>query len=373
MHTVLYRTTVLLYAAAAATGLLFLLKLYYLPDIPFAAENIRHAHSHLMFFGWGVIPPLLILLKKPAGYPGRQPQTQTKAVFILILLFAVFSHPSFLLFGYKSALLGNKKIPLSIIISTVSMILWYFPAYRFFRLARLPFAFLALSTAGAWGLAVLQAAGTDAPVIRDLLKHLFLSWFMFGWLIPVLLDVSIPASGQPKKFRNIYQLIRKRILWISILFLPVTSMDLSSQDGAIGQILFFTGRTSAIIYGSYLVSASALLLTGAERNKHSVSAVALAAAGLSLFFADPDLMAGYRLFFIHTLLAGGATVLIAAGLSKSRIFVIIFSFSAVSVAVSRLLLSPVFLNSWSVPAAVIAAFIAALSAVMLFLADLLDW
>ena len=87
-------------------------------------ENIRHAHSHLMFFCWAVPLPMYYMLHK-TGRNGQQLKSGYKlmrrmALGTLILGFA--SYPFFLLYGYRPVQVAGLELPFSVILSGLVMI-----------------------------------------------------------------------------------------------------------------------------------------------------------------------------------------------------------------------------------------------------------
>lgn len=86
---------------AALTGVFYRLGMIMPLPAELSLQNIRHAHSHLMFFGWAGAIPLYIM--------GRELQNKLRGDekgFIIMrrsiwgmLLFGLLSYPFFLLYG----------------------------------------------------------------------------------------------------------------------------------------------------------------------------------------------------------------------------------------------------------------------------------
>ena len=90
---------------AALTGFLYRLGMVgWLPALwGLGLGNIRHAHSHLMFFGWAVPFPLVILLNYLVS---KVDDRATGVIWMrysltVALLFGILSYPFFLLYGYR--------------------------------------------------------------------------------------------------------------------------------------------------------------------------------------------------------------------------------------------------------------------------------
>jgi len=187
---------------AGATGAWYRFALLYDAGAGYRPTDIRHAHSHLMYFGW--VTPLLfaliggVLQAYTQRTVGRAIQWIIGATFAAALL----AYPLFLLYGYRPIDLGAVSMPLSVIAASLNMLVWYaFIAWYALRsrglkrtfahtLFDLALAFLFLSTLGAWGLAVAQPLGLDGHLWSASLTHFFLDLFSEGWLVLALLGVA---------------------------------------------------------------------------------------------------------------------------------------------------------------------------------------
>src|SRR5690606_26731526 len=95
----LFRATLFALAVAAITGLVFRGVLAWGWDLGASLVNIRHAHSHLMFFGW-ITPALFVLLASGAAALRRRPVSRAARVAIgASLALGMTTHPLFLRFG----------------------------------------------------------------------------------------------------------------------------------------------------------------------------------------------------------------------------------------------------------------------------------
>src|SRR5699024_5149391 len=87
--------------------------------------NLRHAHSHAMFFAW-VTPALMTLttalLPRLTGRPASRVMVRVIAATIVL---GIVSHPFFALFGYASISIGMARIPPAVIVAALNMLAWY--------------------------------------------------------------------------------------------------------------------------------------------------------------------------------------------------------------------------------------------------------
>lgn len=169
-------------------------------------QNIRHAHSHLMFFGWAVPLPLYIFLTKIAADTG----TNKTAIRWMrrslwgCLFFGILSYPFFLFFGYHSVEIGAFTMPLSVIMSGMVMITWYlfigsYLAVRNKLESRInpwyeaSLVMLFISSLGAWGVALIQYIDPVNQLFMKALTHFFLAVFTEGWVLLAVLAILFDA------------------------------------------------------------------------------------------------------------------------------------------------------------------------------------
>lgn len=203
-------SALLLFILAGSTGVLMRFGL--LSGFPWGLQytNVRHAHSHLMYFGW-VTPALMGLIAAwlPAltGRPlTPMLQARFRAVIGAILLLAVGAYSAFLLYGYRPAQIGGLRLPISTILASLNMIGWYafIVIYRQatkdaarvspLRLWDAALAFLVLASLGAWGIALTAVLRIQDPVVSALLTHLFLDLFADGWFVLGVLGLASAAN-----------------------------------------------------------------------------------------------------------------------------------------------------------------------------------
>ncbi len=184
---------------AALTGFLFRLgMLTPLPDL-FDLVNIRHAHSHLMFFNW-ISPPIMAWM---ASRVAADHSRYKKCLYTMLFL-GLISYPFFLMYGYQSVLIGSANLPVAAIISGFVMFTWYWFAWLYYSDRKRngdstaspslfmfdgALAALLISSLGAWGVSVFQFSGSHNPLLSSALTHFFLGVFTEGWALLGVLGI----------------------------------------------------------------------------------------------------------------------------------------------------------------------------------------
>ena len=169
--------------------------------------NVRHAHSHLMFFGW-VTPALMMLIIRwlPAltGRPftaGDQRRQHRLLITIFCLALAAFA--TFLWFGYAPVPVLGVRLPLATLFAAGNMIAWYRFAFLYrrwthgisrqgrrmrpLRLWDAALWFMGIATLGVWGVALFSLINVRDPLWMALSTHLFLDLFAEGWFVLAVL------------------------------------------------------------------------------------------------------------------------------------------------------------------------------------------
>ncbi|MEX0845558.1 MAG: hypothetical protein WD022_09750 [Balneolaceae bacterium] len=186
----------------------FLYRLGFIFPIPFDLnlENIRHSHSHLMFFGWASLLPLyLIKLDSVPGYHAAFGARLMKYSLWGVMIFGLISFPFFLIWGYSSVSVGDAFLPFSVIFSGLVMIAWYgfFIGYLMTKFKKHDFkpnvwfegamVMLFVCSLGAWGVGVVEILQIGGPFFGKALTHFFLATFVEGWVLLVLLGLIVKA------------------------------------------------------------------------------------------------------------------------------------------------------------------------------------
>lgn len=194
------------FVLAALTGLLY--RIGFITPLPFDLDfvNIRHAHSHLMFFGWASLLPLyLIKLDSVPGYHAAFGARLMKYALGGVLFFGLLSFPFFLIWGYGAVSIGELQLPVSVILSGMVMIAWYIfmAGYLITRFRKRGFEpnvwfegaliMLFISSLGAWGVGAVEMLNIGGPLLGKALTHFFLATFVEGWAVLVLLGFIVKA------------------------------------------------------------------------------------------------------------------------------------------------------------------------------------
>lgn len=293
--------------------------------------NVRHAHSHLMYFAW-VTPALMALIaaRLPAQTGKPAPAGMRWAAGAALFL-GLLAYPPFFLWGYQPALLAGQRLPLSILLSTLNILAWYAFAFsyrqatrgvrynRSLKLWNAALIFLLAASLGAWGRAVLAALKIEDAFLSAASVHLFLDLFSNGWAVVGLLGLAYAA--RPKLSRSIAGWQDPLLfLGLPLSFLLGVPVDLVPIDlrtlAGLGGLLAATGLFMHVktlwphfggeFWGGWRAPLFFLLLkAGLEA---AACLAPLARWGEAL---------GLRIIYLHVLLLGFVTLaLIAAGLER---------------------------------------------------------
>ena len=275
-------------------------------------DNVRHAHSHLMYFGW-VMPALMALISSHLSF-GRWARRVTQATLFLALM----AYTPFLLYGYGLAQVGTARLPLSSMLAGANIVAWYVFAggyvwttrgrarTRTLRCWDAALAMLVFSSLGAWSLGVVEAWGPSNPFWFHAALDLFLDLFADGWLLLALLGLIYAAVDKP------HAVLTRRGLRMIVMGLPVTFL-LGVPLDVVPTWLRLVGGAGGLLVGGGLV----LVLTGLwradDRSGLAPWSVPLALLGAKAFaelmIAMPAAAAwadqmGLRILYLHVLLLG---------------------------------------------------------------------
>jgi len=310
----LFRATLFALAVAAITGLVFRGVLAWGWDLGASLVNIRHAHSHLMFFGW-ITPALFVLLASGAAALRRRPVSRAARVAIgASLALGMTTHPLFLRFGYESVAIGSARLPLAAIASGLAVIAWYAFVLVWVRERRgaprtaatfawdLALVVLVLSTLAVWPLSVLRPLGIDPAQWTPILLHAFLDPFSEGWLVLALLGLAHAELGGPA---------RRPALVVIAVSAPL-AFGLGVPRGLLPEAAYGVASVASIAWAVALLVA----LDGLRRSERArswrwrvplalgaLAALGKLAAGLTPF-VDWSATHGLRLVYLHALLFG---------------------------------------------------------------------
>ena len=188
---------------AASTGVLLRFGLF--QGMPAWAQNygaVRHAHSHLMYFGWATLAIMAMIWRllphwTQAPLP-RGVQWQMSATSVMALL----SFPAFWSNGYGLTQIGSASLPLGSMISGRNGLTWLAFVWLYVRatahLATRPLpvqlwdwaiVLLLLAFAGGLGLVALVVLDAMSLFLQQIMLHLFLDLFATGWFTLALLGL----------------------------------------------------------------------------------------------------------------------------------------------------------------------------------------
>ncbi|MBK8987647.1 MAG: hypothetical protein IPM39_16475 [Chloroflexi bacterium] len=317
-----------LFVLAGSTGALLRFGLLY--GFPWGLQysNIRHAHSHLMYFGW-VTPAVMGLMAAWLPTLTGRPFPPTlharfRNIIRVTLLLALAAYVAFLLYGYRPAQFGGARLPISTILASFNMLAWYafLFAYRQatkgavrnspLRLWDGALAFLLLASLGAWGVAVTAVLNLRSPLIAAALTHLFLDLFADGWFVLAVLGLAYAATpaaaGHPWAAKSESLLI----MGLPVLFLlgiPVNLLPPAARlIGSVGGLLVGSGLVVSVVILWRLAGSEwrvALVFLGMK----ATATLAVTVPAIALWSERANL----RISYLHWLLLGFVTLgLVAA-------------------------------------------------------------
>lgn len=304
---------------AALTGVLMRFGLFM--GMPSWAQNllaVRHAHSHLMYFGWATLAIMAMIWRMlPHWTQAPLPRGVVWQMRVTALV-AFLSFPAFWSNGYGVTQIGPVALPLGSMVSGWNGLMWMLFALLYVRAtARLverplpvqlwdwAILLLLLACAGALAMVVLIALDHASLFLQQAMLHLFLELFATGWFTLALLGLLWAWVGQQRPLPR---------------WLPTQSLALCLAP------TFFLGMSPAllpphIVWISAGANAGAAVLLGLHlrqlwRHRAALPLLArcgLVALGVHLVIAATLLWPGLwqwgaatqlRIFFLHNLLLG---------------------------------------------------------------------
>lgn len=206
-----YRTVAFLsLALAAATGML--LRFGLVLGMPTWAQNytaIRHAHSHLMYFGWVTLALMALIWHFLPILTGRPLPRGVNFQMAASALLALLSFPAFWVNGYGLTPVGSAELPLGSMAAGLNALFWLLFVALYIRatwgLPKRPLplrlwdwaiVLLLFSFCGILGLVAAIALELANPLLQQLSLHLFLDLFAVGWFNLALLGVLWAVLGK---------------------------------------------------------------------------------------------------------------------------------------------------------------------------------
>lgn len=194
---------VLSFAVAATAGSILRFGLAYgLPDWVTNYTAWRHAHSHLMYFGWGTLGLMAMIWLYLPRFTQRPTPRGVHWQMGFSAGAALASFPAFLPNGYGSTAIGTLSLPLGSMVSGLNGLLWLVFALLYWQATRglverpLPMrmwdwaiVLLLLAWSGALGLVVLIVLDVPNVALQLIMLHMFLELIAVGWFTLGLLGV----------------------------------------------------------------------------------------------------------------------------------------------------------------------------------------
>ena len=188
---------------AAWTGVLMRFGMVY--GFPTWAQDfgaMRHAHSHLMYFGWVTLALMALIWAELPRLTGRSLPRGVVVQMTLTTVMALLSFPAFWANGYGLTTVGAAQLPLGSMAATLNGLTWFVFMALYVRATRglharpLPvqlwdwaLVLLTLASMGAVGLVGMVVTDVRAPLLQQVFLHLFLDLFAVGWFTLALLGV----------------------------------------------------------------------------------------------------------------------------------------------------------------------------------------
>ena len=256
------------FVIAGSTGSLYRFGLINGLPAGWGLVNIRHAHSHLMYFGWATPALMALIVTWLPRLTDRPISRRFQGVMSATIVVALLAYVMFFQYGYQVAELNGRRIPLSVLMATLNVLAWYAFIFLYFRTtwgARrtrplrfwdASLIFLLLASMGAWGVAVVSRLQVDNPFWSQAMTHLFLDLFSEGWFVLAALGlvyamhpVAPEMVSQEKAAHWGEQLIVIGLPVVFLLALPVSLVP--------------GGLRIIAALGGLLVTAGVLLSVGA--------------------------------------------------------------------------------------------------------------
>lgn len=322
----------LCFAIAATSGALLRFGMIYGLPQGLHLHHLRHAHSHLMYFGWATPAFVALMLATVARVTGRPLHRNAGRVLGLIFVVAILAFVAFILYGYQPVTVGQARIPLATVTAGLNVLAWYVFVALYWRSARgaprsmtlrlwdAALIFMILASLGAWGLALVTALGIESAVLSLGLTHLFLDLFADGWFLLALLGVALLSFPEAAARRAAH--VGENLLVIGLPLTFLLSLPSGSLPVAVRFLAAISGALAGLGLFAFLYALAATIWDGRERPDKWLWNAALFFLGLKavafLVVSLPagavwTLSMGLRISYLHWLLLGGVTVGLLAG------------------------------------------------------------
>ncbi len=346
---------------AGLTG--FLYRMGFVTSLPFDLnlENVRHAHSHLMFFGWASLLPLyLIKVRMVPGYHAAIGVKLMKGALWSVLVFGILSYPFFMIWGYRSVPVGETFLPLSTILSGLVMISWYafMVGYVITRMKKsdhspnvwfeAALVMLFISSLGAWGVGTVEMFDLGGPLFGKALTHFFLATFVEGWVVLVLLGLISESLNLNEEDYVISPTILAGLI--------ACGAPLTFPYGISESMMDLNLSVTARIGGVLIAEGVLLFLYSVIQRKEKIQKIWLWPLALLALKSLMQLIAavmpadlwlsehGIRILYLHVLLLGSFTLGVVAYMSREAELHPVYFYGLV-LSVMLLLISLIWMTS----------------------------
>ena len=368
---VIWIASLLAFTLAAATGSFYRFGVAYSFTGGLDFMNVRHAHSHLMYFAW-VTPALFLLIaRRTEATTGVRAPRLAYASAGMALALGYASYIPFLVYGYGTVTIGPFEFPPAVIASGLNMLAWYGFILAYVRQTRglhstrtivlfdAALLFLVLASAGAWAISLSVPLGVRSMALLSGFTHLFLGFFSEGWLLLAVLGIAISWQAAPRMSDRRFQVA---------LVLVTAGIAGSFLLGMPRNYLSETARLLARIASAFMavgLVAFAWEVLSMRKRFWAVPGVflALKAVGFVIVVMTPTIwwsqFVAERILYFHIHLLGFATlgIMAAAGAAIAERAGLQLAFMNVAVVVVVLSLVPMTIfwpaalrGAWAVPA-----------------------
>lgn len=362
-YLVLWKLSLFSFCLAALTGFLYRCAgLGVLSPIAMP-QNLKHAHSHLMFFNWLTVSLFIIVLQYCLPRTAEALQRRLIICIYTSLILGFLAYGLFLTFGYQSVVVVQRKLPLAAIVSGLVMLSWYYFIYNYFsyqrrslsagysvdnrttacqpRVIRQAFVGLIFCSLGAWSISIFQLKPLFNPFLVTTFTHFFLTVFIEGWAGLMVLGllrsrlVVYNSDTYEKRFECL-------VLLGSLMIFPFALPRADVTSGL--YYLAYVGLSFLIIGWSLT-----FLQLRAGRFSSPLDRVLLAMVAVKVFLMLAIFLPvpfwpgehGLRIFYVHFMLLGLAsmTILQITGAKESEWLRQLFMLTVLILLVSLILIS----------------------------------
>ncbi len=315
---------------AASTGVL--LRFGLVRGMPAWAANygaVRHAHSHLMYFGWGTLAIMALIWGLLPLQTGRPRPRSATWLLALTALLSLLSFPAFWANGYGRTLVLGRELPLGSMAAAVNGLPWFwFAGLYAVNTWRLPsrtlavqlwdwaLALLLLASLGALTLGMQVALDVESAALREASLHLFLDLFATGWFVLAGLGLLWALLGEPQLHSSV-----RRAPWLPsmALALPLAFTFVLGMSPAVVTPVAFWMAALANLAAAALLALHLRALWGERARLPLLVRVALLFLAVHVAAALVVLVPGVwrvavggqlRVFYLHNLLLGFLSTLL---------------------------------------------------------------